>query len=246
MQPASLASTNPKTMIKVPHPFPVLHRTKTTVFSAIPYFTRASRPSRNCSLTHKRPSPNQRTRAFPLALRASPSTTSLELPTLPNQPPHSNLSTSAIAKMSDQDYTAFLDKANQDTGSVTTQQSKSYGTKSVNTEVPKVLQSVEEYYVSDADEPFEPVALKFGGGEITAEKLKELLGHDADVSSVAAKDFDPKGQYKSVVEAVQKAGNGQIQVFRVEHGGTRAEYYVVSVDEKEGVVVGLKALSVES
>jgi hypothetical protein len=74
--------------------------------------------------------------------------------------------------MSDADYTAFLDKANQDTGSASAQQQqekKGYGTKSVNTEVPEVLQNVQEYYVSDADEPFEPVSLAYDGeGEILA------------------------------------------------------------------------------
>jgi hypothetical protein len=72
---------------------------------------------------------------------------------------------------SDADYASFLDKANQDTGAVEQQSSsnkKSYGTKSVDTAVPKVLEQVEEYYVSDADEPFEPVSLKYDGSSITA------------------------------------------------------------------------------
>jgi hypothetical protein len=149
--------------------------------------------------------------------------------------------------MSDADYAAFLDKANQDSsGGDATTQSKKYGTKSVNTEVPKVLEGVEEYYVSDADEPFEPVALSYDGDSISAQQLKTLLGHNAEVEEVKMKEFDPKGQYKSVVGAVKKAGSGEVKVFRVEHGGTRAEYYVVSVDGKGGKVVGLKALSVES
>jgi hypothetical protein len=73
---------------------------------------------------------------------------------------------------SDADYASFLDKANQDTGAAEQQDAsskkKSYSTKSVDTAVPKVLEQVEEYYVSDADEPFEPVALKFGGSELSA------------------------------------------------------------------------------
>jgi hypothetical protein len=36
----------------------------------------------------------------------------------------------------------------------------------VNTEVPKALEEIEEYYVSDADEPFEPVSLKFDGDSV--------------------------------------------------------------------------------
>jgi hypothetical protein len=71
---------------------------------------------------------------------------------------------------SDADYASFLDKANQDTGSVQQQDTskKGYGTKSVDTAVPQVLEKVEEYYISDADEPFEPVALIFEGKSITA------------------------------------------------------------------------------
>jgi hypothetical protein len=147
--------------------------------------------------------------------------------------------------MSDQDYEAFLNKANEDTGGATTQ-SKKVATKSVNTAVPKALEQVEEYYTSDADEPFEPVALSYDGEEVSAKDLKKLIGHDADVASVSEKDFDPRGQYKNVIDAVKKAGSGKVSVFKVEHGGTRSEYYVVSVDGKEGKVVGLKALAVES
>lgn len=76
---------------------------------------------------------------------------------------------------SDEDYAAFLDKANQDTGGATTQ-SKQYGTKSVNTAVPKALEQVEEYYTSDADEPFEPVSLTYSGKDsVSAGKLAASL-----------------------------------------------------------------------
>ncbi|KAH7398764.1 hypothetical protein DE146DRAFT_677905 [Phaeosphaeria sp. MPI-PUGE-AT-0046c] len=148
---------------------------------------------------------------------------------------------------SDADYASFLDKANQDSGAAEQQSSsskKSYGTKSVDTAVPKALESVEEYYVSDADEPFEPVALKFDGKSLSADDLKHLLGGDKDVEEGTPKGFE--SQYKKVMEAVKKAGNGEAKVFKVTIDGTRAEYYVVGVDEKEGRVVGLKALSVES
>jgi hypothetical protein len=70
------------------------------------------------------------------------------------------------ANMSDDAYSKFLEGAN-DTGA-TTQESKSYTTKSVNTKVPKALESVEEYYTSDADEPFEPVSLEYEGRDISA------------------------------------------------------------------------------
>jgi len=81
---------------------------------------------------------------------------------------------------SDADYASFLDKANQDTGAAQQQSTesgkKSYGTKSVDTAVPPALEQVEEYYVSDADEPFEPVALKYSGKDISAGKHSSTLG----------------------------------------------------------------------
>ncbi|KAH7392779.1 hypothetical protein BKA66DRAFT_458282 [Pyrenochaeta sp. MPI-SDFR-AT-0127] len=147
---------------------------------------------------------------------------------------------------SDADYASFLDKANQDTGSVAQQDAskKSFGTKSVNTAVPKALEQVEEYYTSDADEPFEPVALTFDGGDVSADDLKKLIGGDKNVEEVKQKTFE--SQYSKVIDAVKKAGNGQVKVFKVDIDRTRAEFYVVTVDEKEDRIVGLKALSVES
>jgi hypothetical protein len=69
---------------------------------------------------------------------------------------------------SDEDYASFLDKANQDPsgGKASTQSTKKASTKSVDTEVPKTLEQVEEYYTSDADEPFEPVSLKWEGDDL--------------------------------------------------------------------------------
>ncbi|KZM18831.1 hypothetical protein ST47_g10160 [Ascochyta rabiei] len=161
--------------------------------------------------------------------------------------PHALTHTAARAMSSDADYAAFLDKANQDVAPAEQQDvssKKGYGTKNVNTAVPKALESVEEYYVSDADEPFEPVALEFSGDEITAGDLAKLIGGDKEVEEHKAKGFET--QYKTVIDAVKKAGNGQVKVFRVELEGTRAEYYVVSIDKEGGKVIGLKALSVES
>lgn len=72
--------------------------------------------------------------------------------------------------MSDDAYSSFLDKANQDTSaSKASTQSKSVSTKAVDTEVPASLQSVEQYYTSEADEPFEPVSLKWGGRNMPSE-----------------------------------------------------------------------------
>ena len=78
--------------------------------------------------------------------------------------------------MSDDAYSSFLDKANQDTGaSKASNQSKSVSTKAVNTEVPATLQKVEQYYVSEADEPFEPVSLKWGGKNMPNESTPSYV-----------------------------------------------------------------------
>ena len=67
----------------------------------------------------------------------------------------------------DAEYEAFLEKANQDrsTGgagketAVTASQSKSPSLITVNTAVPAALQDIQEFLISDADEPFEPISL---------------------------------------------------------------------------------------
>lgn len=150
---------------------------------------------------------------------------------------------------SDQDYEDFLNKANQDSSeakSTAQSKSKSMGMKSVNTTVPKSLEKVDEIFVSDSDEPFEPVSLKYEGDEIpSADELSKLVGKE--VMKISQKDFDPRGQYKSVTDAVkQEIGGGDLGFFQVELDRTRSEYFVVGVDAKHRRIVGLKALSVES
>lgn len=67
---------------------------------------------------------------------------------------------------SDDAYMSFLDKANEDVSRGAPQQgagtAKTFTVHS-SLSVPKPLQSVDAYYVSDTDEPFEPVALKWDG-----------------------------------------------------------------------------------
>jgi hypothetical protein len=79
---------------------------------------------------------------------------------------------------------------------------------------------------------------------VTTEQLKELLGHGDEVEELSVGKWDPKGQYKNVVDTVKKVVNGKVKVFRVALSGAREEYYVVGV--KDDKVLGLKALSVES
>ncbi|KAL8710551.1 MAG: hypothetical protein Q9225_007273 [Loekoesia sp. 1 TL-2023] len=149
---------------------------------------------------------------------------------------------------SDDAYSSFLDQANQDTGaSKASTTTKTAATKAVDTEVPVGLQNVKQYYTSEADEPFEPVSLQWNGNNMPSEdEFAELIGHDSDVSTMSTKEFDPRGQYKDVLQAVEQAGDGKSRIFHVAHGRTRAEYYVVGPDREKGRVVGMKAWAVES
>ncbi|KAK1836181.1 hypothetical protein QBC39DRAFT_109507 [Podospora conica] len=175
------------------------------------------------------------------------------------------LSTTPAAKMaSDDDYLAFLNKANQDPseGRATTAASDSkspFKTTSAGVEVPKVLQALAQredlVYVSDADEPFVPVALRYegegkGGGLPDEEEFAKLIGHakpqEAEIEILDPVDWDSQGQYNEVVDAVREAGRGNdVRVYRVVRDGVRVEYWVVTWTEG-GAMVGVKALGVES
>ena len=72
--------------------------------------------------------------------------------------------------MSDDAYSSFLDQANQDTGATkASTKSSSAATKAVNTDIPVAIQKVDQYYTSEADEPFEPVSLKWSGKNMPSE-----------------------------------------------------------------------------
>lgn len=85
---------------------------------------------------------------------------------------------------SDDAYSSFLDQANQDTGaskaSITT---KTAATKAVDTAVPVGLQNVEQYYTSEADEPFEPVSLQWDGTNMPSEGTSGVSPRSWVVSS---------------------------------------------------------------
>ncbi|KJZ75035.1 hypothetical protein HIM_05521 [Hirsutella minnesotensis 3608] len=165
---------------------------------------------------------------------------------------------------SDEDYMAFLDKANKDLGdgqakSQQQQQQQSGGGKAVfkavdtESDVPKVIKDVckAHVYVSDADEPFEEVSLQWKGEEGLPDEVEfaKLIHHwdadNAEVEIMDPSDWDPRGQYSKVVEAVREASKGNdVRVYRVARDATRVEYWVVS--RAEGKIVGVKALGVES
>jgi hypothetical protein len=178
---------------------------------------------------------------------------------------------------SDEDYAAFLDKANADPneGVAKTRTSNKVALKAVDhgVEIPAALTKATEdtFYVSDADEPFEPVCLKLGGkgkGIMPDEGLcsasseqscgltkniavafAKLVHHpspeDADVTILDIGEWDPSGQYKDIVDATRAASKGSdVRVYRISAGGSRVEYYLVGIDGEK--LVGVKALAVES
>ncbi|KAL2832947.1 hypothetical protein BDW59DRAFT_138955 [Aspergillus cavernicola] len=183
-------------------------------------------------------------------------------------PPHLSRTMS-----SDDAYMSFLDKANADLDSgrsqpQTQQSSSSARTETVNANVsvPTPLTSVDAYYISDTDEPFEPVALKWEGAGSGAwpdsSHFSNLISPNTDLSSsietLSPSSFDPKDQYASVFRAVRAAavqGSGSdggdssavdVKVYRVEVGTSRVEYYVLALGGEEGVIVGFRAKAVES
>jgi hypothetical protein len=74
--------------------------------------------------------------------------------------------------------------------------------------------------------------------------MSELVGTAAE--SISEKDFDPRGEYKEVVEAVKKAGDGKVGFYRAELDSTRTEYIIVSVSAEQKLLLGFKVLAVES
>ncbi|KAI9368591.1 hypothetical protein BJX61DRAFT_537138 [Aspergillus egyptiacus] len=172
---------------------------------------------------------------------------------------------------SDDAYMAFLNKANADLDSgrsqQATQQSSSARTETVdvNVSIPTPLTSVDAYYVSETDEPFEPVALRWEGAKNgvwpDASHFSRLISTDADLSSsiietLSPSSFDPKNQYASVFRAVRAAavqgsdGGDEsavdVKVYRVEVGTSRVEYYLAAMNAVEGLLVGLRAKAIES
>ncbi|KAL4949515.1 hypothetical protein BDW69DRAFT_198021 [Aspergillus filifer] len=169
---------------------------------------------------------------------------------------------------SDDAYMSFLDKANSDLDAgrnqQTTQSSGGARTETVDSDVkvPTPLMSIEAFYVSDADEPFEPVALKWeGAGKGNwpdVSSFSKLISPQKDLSSsietISPSSFDPRNQYESVLKAVRAAavqgsggdeGSVDVKIYRVETGNSRVEYWVVALDG-EGLLVGLRAKAIES
>lgn len=91
---------------------------------------------------------------------------------------------------SDEDYASFLDKANEDPneGVAKTQGSGKIQLKAVDqgAKVPAGLKAAtkDAFYVSDADEPFEPVVLKHSGKSLPDEGMFSFLLQILDICFV--------------------------------------------------------------
>ncbi|EHY53420.1 hypothetical protein HRR83_003626 [Exophiala dermatitidis] len=167
----------------------------------------------------------------------------------------------------DASYTAFLEKANADVSGPSHSHEQSPSTSQARTKLdpttsttsqlealPASLKSLPSdlTYTSDTDEPFQPIALNYAGTELpNAEEFRKCLGAKGQtagaVEELSAEEFDPRGQYKDIIERVSQAAKEQnlkVKVYRVEISRTRAEYYILTLGEK--MLVGVYVKAVES
>ena len=162
---------------------------------------------------------------------------------------------------SDEDYTSFLEKANQPTGAAGAGTTSSGSSKLLNqadlpsesSNIPPALKSLDVTFISESDEPFEPFAVPYSSSSPPdAAEFANAIKHEKGIGGVeelSVKDFDPRGEYAGVIEKVaEAAGNkGEVKCFRVDAGkSTRVLYYVVGLDTEGGRLVGVRAVSVES
>ncbi|KAG9242897.1 hypothetical protein BJ878DRAFT_535588 [Calycina marina] len=162
----------------------------------------------------------------------------------------------------DEDYMSFLTKANADPDEPTS----SSAPKRIQKPTKQVFKAVDDgaviptrlklvakdaFYVSDADEPFEPVSLSFKSSTSLPDKITfaKLIRHsspeEAEVEILDAGEWDAQGQYKDVVEAVRESvKGGDVRVYRVRTEGARAEYWVLGMEG--GRMLGVRCLAIES
>lgn len=114
--------------------------------------------------------------------------------------------------------------------------------------IANLLTAKEPHYTSETDAPFEPFFAPYSGSVLPSatDFLKSLGVKGAGIDELTTHDFDPRGQYKEVVDAVKSAGDGDVKVYRLEFSSTRAVYFIITLAEGGTKLVGLKAESVES
>ena len=152
----------------------------------------------------------------------------------------------------DEAYTSFLERANQNTGgtkpSSTTKPSSRYTLSSE--ETPVSLRNISTTFTSETDEPFEPVFLECTQETIDAVTEQEFhtLHGGGGCEELTMKEFDPRGKYKEVISRVEECVRGhKVKIFSVA-SGTRVEYWILGVrKEAEGSgLIGVMARAVES
>jgi len=158
----------------------------------------------------------------------------------------------------DASYASFLDKASQDTGmsplnsGPKSAQAPNPRTSQSSSNIPSALRNINATYTSDADSPFKPVSFEYDGSELPSVQEFEALvakasGNNgpARAEELSVAEFDPRGEYGDVVKEVEGVvEGGEVKVFRVGKGKTRAEYFIVGLGG--GRVVGVRAEAVES
>lgn len=82
------------------------------------------------------------------------------------------------------------------------------------------------------------------------EEFAQLINHpapkEASIEISDPVDWDPKGQYTEIIDAVREAGEGNdVRVYRVARGSVKAEYWIITATADRRLV-GVKALAVES
>ncbi|KAF8252300.1 hypothetical protein K440DRAFT_594668 [Wilcoxina mikolae CBS 423.85] len=157
---------------------------------------------------------------------------------------------------SDADYEAFLLRSQKDysVGYEGSNHAPAAGTISIQVESdphPAIKALGERFYISDVDEPFEGISFKWRKESLpTADEFSDLTGSGSgsDIEVLEPNDWDRRDTYKDVKDAVSAAcgeGAADLKVYRI-GDGVRATYYVVSLDEKSGKVVGVRVKAVES
>ncbi|KAI1376042.1 hypothetical protein F4677DRAFT_420109 [Hypoxylon crocopeplum] len=170
--------------------------------------------------------------------------------------------TRTLRMASDEDYMAFLDKANRDPseGYAKPQSVGKHEFKTTDdgAQIPAVIQEATKdmFYTSDSDEPFVPVCLAWdeaGKGLPDEEEFASLIHHPnpstAQIEIQDPADWDTEGQYESILDAVRKAGKGNdVRVYRVLKSDVKVEYWIVTTEGKGATakLVGAKALSIET
>ncbi|KAK4655983.1 hypothetical protein QC762_307260 [Podospora pseudocomata] len=155
-------------------------------------------------------------------------------------------SRTAAVKMSDEDYLAFLNKANASSSTTTQAASSSdkqhFKLVDPGVEVPEKLKQAVEGKVytaasSEAESPCEVVALRLegDGGLPDEEEFARMIGHtDPKGAKVEIKDpvdWDPEGGNNEVLEAVREVGKGgDVRVYEVggDERGVRVCYFLVT------------------